>query len=243
MIKYIIKDGVIKLIRHIITYTETSKTNTTTTKTTRAISIINDKELANIIYELDYKGIKYEIESFDVSEYESYEDIPCDSIKKADAIICPSFEEFKEKKISEISTECNNTIERGFDINIKDEVKHFSLSVQDQINMAVIMQQISSGIITDKVKYHADGELCEDFSIEEFISIVNKSIEFKTYHTTYCNYLMRYIESLTSRSQISTCFYGCSLTTELNNQFVEFLGEEIINKYINIIKNDTTNEK
>ena len=78
------------------------------------------------------------------------------------------------------------------------------------------------------VKYHADGQFCDEFSIEDFSKIVDKSIKFKTYHTTYCNYLMQYVKTCTTRHEIMSCFYGMKLPDDLQNQLNEFLGEEII---------------
>jgi len=41
----------------------------------------------------------------------------------------------REGKIKEMSTMCRRTIENGFDLNLRGETHHFSLSTQDQLNL------------------------------------------------------------------------------------------------------------
>jgi len=111
-----------------------------------------------------------------------------------------------------MSYTCNKIIERGFDIELQGETHHFSLTVQDQLNLITLSSMAAQGI--QQIPYHADGELCKFYSPEEINAIVNTATMFKTYHTTYYNGLKAYINSLDNIEDISEITYGIDLPEE-----------------------------
>lgn len=110
-------------------------------------------------------------------------------------------------KVSEMSKVCNNTITNGFDIVLSDGLSHhFSLTLDDQANLSTLSADIIMGSTT--LPYHADGEECQFFSVEDMTKIINTAKEYKTYHITYFNSLKLYILSLENINTINEINYG-----------------------------------
>lgn len=117
------------------------------------------------------------------------------------------------KKISEMSKMCNSTISAGFDIILGDGVTHhFSLTTQDQLNLMMLESMIDDG--ETNIPYHADGELCKFYSVDDIYKILSMSTKFKTYQTAYFNSLKSYIKSLQDISVISNITYGVEIPSE-----------------------------
>jgi len=125
----------------------------------------------------------------------------------------------KNVKILDMSIECNKTITDGFDITLSDgNLYHFSLSMEDQINLLNINNTINTS--NDKIIYHADGERCRYFSREDMKMIIDKALKFKTYHTTYFNGLKSYIQSLNDIIVINNITYGIKLPDKFTHVFL-----------------------
>ena len=118
----------------------------------------------------------------------------------------------RSTKISEMSRACNRVIENGFDVEIEGETHHFSLTVQDQLNLITLSSMAAQGV--QQIPYHADGELCKFYTAAEINTIVNQATMFKTYHTTYYNALKAYINSLETIEEIGAITYGVELPEE-----------------------------
>ena len=118
----------------------------------------------------------------------------------------------KEAKTNQMSQECNRIIENGFDLELSSESHHFSLTVQDQLNLITLSQMAAEG--QQQIPYHADGELCKFYTPEEINAIVNAATRHKTYHTTYYNALKAYIADLDTIEAINQVFYGIELPEE-----------------------------
>ena len=128
----------------------------------------------------------------------------------------------KEKKIQEMSAVCNNIIVAGFDTVLSDnETHHFSLTVQDQLNLITLSTMASAG--ETNIPYHADGELCKMFSAEDINTIINTTTAFKTYHITYFNSLKVYINALESMSDVTAITYGVSIPVEYQSDVLKAL--------------------
>lgn len=126
---------------------------------------------------------------------------------------CDNYElvilDFKQKhKIQLMSEACRNTIENGFDIELEGGTKHFSLTTQDQININTLVL-LSSQL--ELIPYHADDESCVFFTKSVFNEIAQKATQYITYHVTYFNSLKKYIESITTESEIDAVTYGMEI--------------------------------
>lgn len=126
----------------------------------------------------------------------------------------------RNAKINEMSLACKRAIESGFDMELRDETYHFSLSTQDQFNL------ISLGTMAqtqELIPYHADGEICIFYTSEEINQIINAATEHKIYHTTYYNSLKAYIQSLETIEAIDAIQYGVEIPDEYKSDVLKML--------------------
>lgn len=133
----------------------------------------------------------------------------------------PSVEYLKSIKIKEMSAACNKTIEDGFYIELNGEICHFSLTVQDQLNLITLSSMVAQGL--EQIPYHADGELCKFYTPEEINSIVERATYYKTYHITYYNALKSYIKSLNDINTISKITYGIEIPEKYQTEVLKSL--------------------
>ena len=115
------------------------------------------------------------------------------------------------QKLSEISAICNTIITSGVDIL----GKHYSLTLNDQMNLESLKNSVREDALY--VPYHADGELCALYPVEDFIVVYKTLLDHKLYHTTYYNQLKDMINKMTISSEIEACYYGMPLDEEHQN--------------------------
>ena len=115
------------------------------------------------------------------------------------------------QKKSELSVECEKTIISGVDVGDA----HYSLTIEDQANILALTPLAQAG---SSVFYHQNGEMCREYSSDEFLAVVNAATVFKTLQTTYCNLLMRQVEAMTNAEEVRAVKYG---VTELTGEFAE----------------------
>lgn len=183
-------------------------------------------EIANIsvISEDEYKQL---LEAIDKGEEISIP-IEADNIIEANDNVIVNEEEIitleylKTQKIKEMSHICNQTITNGFDITLSDgKEHHFSLTTQDQLNLITLSAMVTAGETT--IPYHADGELCKNFSINDMENVIHTATVFKTYHTTYYNSLKEFIESIQDRNEVSNIYYGITIPNEYQSEILKEL--------------------
>lgn len=131
----------------------------------------------------------------------------------------PTLEEVKNQKIEEISNKCNEIIFNGIDVDLSIGKKHFSLTIEDQLNLFGKQSQILSG--EERFEYHADGESCIYFSKEDMMKIIQSAMQFVSYHTTYCNSMFQWIKSLESKENILTINYGDLIPEEYQSEVLK----------------------
>ena len=131
----------------------------------------------------------------------------------------PTLEEVKNQKIEEISNKCNEIIFNGIDVDLSIGKKHFSLTIEDQLNLFGKQSQILSE--EERFEYHADGESCIYFSKEDMMKIIQSAMQFVSYHTTYCNSMFQWIKSLESKENILTINYGDLIPEEYQSEVLK----------------------
>ena len=153
-----------------------------------------------------------EIEEKIISLYPNFEFVLDDDGNISDVIKTsePINEVISQKK-SELSAECEKTIVAGVDVGDA----HYSLTIEDQANILALTPLAQAG---NSVFYHQDGEMCREYSSDEFLAVVNAATVFKTLQTTYCNLLMRQVEAMTDAEEVRAVKYG---VTELTGEFAE----------------------
>lgn len=128
-------------------------------------------------------------------------------------IIDGTLAEVKKRSLEKLSAVCQQTIFEGFDAELSDgRVKHFTLKVEDQLNLLTLSTLLTSG--TESVPYHADDELCEYYSAADMTLIIAQAMEFKTYHTSYYNSLKNWVESMKSITEVGSVAYGDEIPSE-----------------------------
>lgn len=126
----------------------------------------------------------------------------------------------KESKIKEMSYICRQTIEAGFDLELRGEMHHFSLDTQDQLNLISLSAMAQTQSL---IPYHADGEACIFYTNEEINEIVETATSFKIYHTTYYNALRGYINALETIEEIGAIEYGTEIPLEYQSDVLKAL--------------------
>lgn len=122
-------------------------------------------------------------------------------------------QERKDKKINQMSRRCSEVITEGVDVELSDgNTYHFSLTVEDQLNLITISAMIAEGQTV--LPYHADGEQCVFFSAEDMLKVIDAATNFKTYHTTYFNSLKTYILALETIEEVDSLYYGVDIPEE-----------------------------
>ena len=131
-----------------------------------------------------------------------------------------TIEEMKKLKLQQLSTQCRTTIENGFDLELRGEIHHFSLTTQDQLNLMSLGVMVQTQSL---IPYHADGEECTFYSAEEINTIINESNTFKNYHISYYNSLKTYINTLDTIEAIAAITYGTPIPDEYKSDVLMVL--------------------
>lgn len=135
-----------------------------------------------------------------------------------------NLEYIRDMKLKEISAACQLAIVGGFDATLSDDnTYHFSLTIQDQLNMLGLSVLVESG--AQQIPYHADGELCREYPVSDFLAITTVANAHKTYHVTYHNSLKNYINSLDNIADISAAYYGMEIPVEYQS--------DVLKEYLN----------
>lgn len=134
-------------------------------------------------------------------------------------------DEVRAKKREEISSACNQLIYNGVDVEITENgtavTKHFSLTVNDQLNLfgkqAQLVQEGESGLF----EYHSDGEGCKFFSYANMKKIIETAMAFVSYHTTYCNSFFMWLAALEDADYIQGLKYGDEIPVEYQSEVLQ----------------------
>ena len=170
------------------------------------VSVIEiDEEEYNALYESMDSGDEVIVEPEIVETPE--DEIPSDPNDEV------TLEFIQEKKIATLSRQCQEAIVNGVDVELSSgEIKHYSLSVEDQLNIASMVTMLQQGV--SAVPYHADGELCEYYSTEDMQRIATSATEWKTYHITYFNSLKNWVSSMDTVEDVASVTYGDEIPSE-----------------------------
>lgn len=183
----------------------------------------NDEQFLSVtiveIEQEEYNSLIEAIENHEPIPVEEEEDEPIEVIEEPtepDELL----EYVREGKINEMSRACRETIEAGFDLDIRGETKHFSLTTQDQLNLISLnlMAQTES-----LIPYHADGEETTFYTRDEINTIIQTATELKIYNTTYYNALKGYINSLETIVEIGAITYGTPIPEEYKSDVLKVL--------------------
>ena len=131
-----------------------------------------------------------------------------------------TLEFIQSSKIKEMSYSCHITIEAGFDLIIRGETHHFSLTTQDQLNLMNLKVMAQT---EELIPYHADGEECTFYTAQEINEIIATANNFKNYQLAYYNSLKAYISALETIEAITTIEYGTPIPDEYKSDVLRVL--------------------
>lgn len=128
----------------------------------------------------------------------------------------------KNAKVAEMNMMCTNLIQNGFDVELSDgNSHHFSLTEQDQLNLITLSTMVASG--ETAIPYHADGEPCKFYPVDDITAILDAATSWKTYQVTYNNSLKTYINSLEKITEISAITYGMDIPVDYQSDVLRVL--------------------
>lgn len=132
----------------------------------------------------------------------------------------PTLEELKQQKINEVSSACKETIYSGVDVELPTgATEHFSLKEEDQINLFGKQAQITAGVT--QLEYHQDGHPCRYYTVEEMTAIITAAMQFVSYHTTYCNSLYTWINSVENKEDLGKIVYGIEIPVQYQSEVLQ----------------------
>lgn len=150
------------------------------------------------------------------NENEIIKDVPEAEVVYVDA----DLEEIRNFVIDSMSKICGSKIEHGVDVDLPSgKTKHFALTLEDQINLISLQNQIDSGVTS--IPYHADDELCMYYSAEDIRAIIREANLFRTEQIIYFNSLKNWINSMKTKEEILSVNYGDSIPEEYRSEVMK----------------------
>ena len=196
-------------------------------RSTFMTKVITDEvpyQQANIV-EIDKEEYNILVKTFETNEeilIEQPEPEPIEEEIFIDPIEEATIDFIRTSKLAEMNSTCNKTITKGFDIALSDgNSYHFSLTTQDQLNLITLASMVEGG--ETQIPYHADGEPCKFYSVEDINAIITKATKFKTYHISYFNSLKIYINSMETKEEIAAVTYGTEIPEEYQSEVLKNL--------------------
>ena len=173
-----------------------------------------EKDEYDILYEAVEKG-----EYIKVEQEQPTPEVETPPVDPNEAV---TIDYVKTAKIAEMNYICNKVIENGIDVQLSDgNVYHFSLTTQDQLNLITLQSMIAAG--ETYIPYHADGELCRYYSVDDIKVVMDAATAHKTFHVTYFNSLKVYINSLDDIATVSQVQYGMDIPAEYQSDILKAL--------------------
>ena len=172
------------------------------------------------IEEEEYNALVEALYNNEIIPNEDIDDNPSEEPNYVDPIEELTLEFVKESKINAMSYACHKTIETGIDLELRGSTHHFSLTEQDQLNLMSLSTMIQT---QNLIPYHADGEECEFYTIDEINQIINAAASFKNYHLAYYNSLKTYINTLDTIEAIAAITYGTPIPDEYKSDVLKVL--------------------
>ena len=133
-----------------------------------------------------------------------------------------TLDEVKQSKLDEISSACQNAIYSGVNATDTKGTEHFGLTIEDQTNLSALASAVAQGAAS--VPYHADGQLCREFTAAEFSAVYAAAKTHITKNTTLCNHLNVWIRRCTTAEEVSAISYTSALPDDLQANFDSIMG-------------------
>ena len=176
------------------------------------------EKLENVDKELEYFEYDY-VEIVEFKENIDIKDVKDNPSKYLHYTNSKKLADIKAIKLKEISKKCEDTIYNGVDVKMPDGTYHFSLTEEDQLNIFGLQAKISAG--QTALEYHADGQPCKYYSVEDIQKLITAAMTFVSYNTTYCNSLNMWIKAETDSTVIESIYYGIDIPETYQSDVVK----------------------
>ena len=146
----------------------------------------------------------------------------CNKTFVAQFAYIPTLDEIKESKVVEMNNIQQSIIKFGVDVELSDgTIEHFTLTDHDQTSLMGLQTKIVEG--TEQIPWHTanQSEPCKYYSNKYMALIVEKALNFITYHVTYFRDLRIYIRSLENKEDVVAIAYGVELPTEYQSEVLK----------------------
>lgn len=138
----------------------------------------------------------------------------------------PTLDELRPAKRREVAAECERIIYAGVNVTLADgSVEHYSLTIEDQLNLFGKQLQVSSG--QSQIEYHADGQPCRYYTAADMQAIIQTAMWHVSYHTTYCNAINMWIAGVETAEALQEVFYGADVPQEYQSDVLQAYLAEI----------------
>ena len=155
---------------------------------------------------LNYK--KVIIRQVDADEYKKLKQLLNNSITiTADTV---ELQQAKSSKVQELEENCKKIIKDGIIVILSDGQAHtFELTVEDQLNLAVIHNKILQGALS--CIYHEKGKVCRRYDSDDLLTVIEAANKHVEYNTTYFNLMKNCIYNMYNIEKIKGIHYGDEL--------------------------------
>lgn len=164
--------------------------------------------------------LKEKVLSGDIS-ISDYESIVGDSVDI-------TLDELKASKKREIKTKCKEVIENGFRSKVKDGIneEHYSLRLEDQTNMTVLMSDIQLGI--QSVPWHNSSQsICEMWDAATFASLYMESKIYILMQRFYSDGLEEMINRATTMEDLNDIYWGATLPEDIQSTIDQMISSSM----------------
>jgi len=138
-----------------------------------------------------------------------------------------TLEDVKNRKIIDLSYQCEQSIYDGVTINVDGVKEKFSYKEVDQMN---IKNAYELAIQTKlDIPYHSDNNGCKLYTFEQISQLYVKQQINLTHHTTYFNQLKMYIlNEINNKDDVLKITYGDPLTGEYLNNYNTMMQQTLL---------------
>ena len=136
-------------------------------------------------------------------------------------VLCPvTFVALMAWMDREISQACEQAIYAGVDVTLSDgTVEHYSLTPHDQLNLLDRRARLTDGAI--KLEYHADGQPCRFYDVQDMRLIITAASEHIGHHTAYCNSLNMWLAGCQTADEVALIYYGASTPDRYRSEILQ----------------------
>ena len=141
----------------------------------------------------------------------------------------PTLEEVKQAKIKDLNKIQQEAFVSGFDVVLSDgESHHFTLEDRSQLDLLGLSGQLMQG--AEQIPWHEKGEKysknCMFYSAEDGALITQTGMEYVTFHVTYYINLCNWVDSMETKEEVQSVYYGIYIPKEQQGEVMSALYEK-----------------